>query len=51
MAHPQVTAPAGGLTAPGLDDVDVFTAWILTWQHWILPSVAILFVASLTVGR
>lgn len=27
--------------------VDAFTAWLLTWQHFILPALAILAFATL----
>lgn len=34
---------------PSLDDgaIDAFTAWILDWQHFILPCLALVFIASL----
>jgi hypothetical protein len=29
------------------DDIDAFTAWILEWQDWILPCLAVLAIATL----
>ena len=35
----------------GIDDIDPFTGWILAWQHWILASLALLFIATIIFGR
>lgn len=32
---------------PFSDGIDAFTAWLLTWQHFILPCLAILAFATL----
>lgn len=46
MAYARTLNPPPAAANHEDDGIDAFTAWILKWQHFILPCLAILFIAS-----